>query len=571
MANFQELSNFIWGICDDVLRGLFKPHEYGEVVLPFVVLRRLDCVLEPQKDKVHELYTQYKDKVNDPAPIILNQIGTTFFNVSKYDLRRLRQDPQNIFLNFNNYLNGYNESVREIIENFQLDKPIEKLNKNNRLFLLVSKFSEIDLHPERVDNRTMGQVYEELLRRFSEMSNEESGDHYTPRDIVRLLVSLLFTGEEDNLKGKGIVRSIFDPCSGTGGLLTMGKEWVKEMINPDVEFILFGQELNPQTYSICKSDMMMLGENPNNIKGPSSSLSSDKFQGQKFDYQITNPPFGVSWKSDEEFVKNESANPNGRFSVGTPRISDGALLFLQHMISKMEDNGGRIGIILNGSPLFTGDSGSGESEIRRWIIENDWMECIVALPDQLFFNTGITTYIWIVTNRKKEHRKGKIQLINGADFFTPMKKSLGSKRKQISEEHIALLTKSYRDFSENEHSKIYPNAFFGYTKVTIEQPLKDEKGKVLKDKNGKPKPDSALRDYERIPLLEDVDGYFEREVKPHLPESWMDRDKDKVGYEINFSKYFYQYKPLRSLKEITDTLLQIEQESEGLFNKIVSE
>ncbi len=570
MANFQELSNFIWGICDDVLRGLFKPHEYGEVVLPFVVLRRLDCVLEPQKDKAHELYTQYKDKVNDPAPIILNQIGTTFFNVSKYDLRRLRQDPQNIFLNFNNYLNGYNESVREIIENFQLDKPIEKLNKNNRLFLLVSKFSEIDLHPERVDNRTMGQVYEELLRRFSEMSNEESGDHYTPRDIVRLLVSLLFTGEEDNLKGKGIVRSIFDPCSGTGGLLTMGKEWVKEMINPDVEFILFGQELNPQTYSICKSDMMMLGENPNNIKGPSSSLSSDKFQSQKFDYQITNPPFGVSWKSDEEFVKNESTNPNGRFSVGTPRISDGALLFLQHMISKMEDNGGRIGIILNGSPLFTGDSGSGESEIRRWIIENDWMECIVALPDQLFFNTGITTYIWIVTNRKKEHRKGKIQLINGADFFTPMKKSLGSKRKQISEEHIALLTKSYRDFSENDHSKIYPNAFFGYTKVTIEQPLKDEKGKVMKDKTGKPKPDSSLRDYERVPLLEDVDAYFEREVKPHLPESWMDRDKDKVGYEINFSKYFYQYKPLRSLKEITETLLQIEQESEGLFNKIMS-
>jgi type I restriction enzyme M protein len=569
MSNHQELSNFIWGICDDVLRGLFKPHEYGDVILPFVVLRRLDCVLEPQKDKVHELFNQYKDKVNDPTPIILDKVGTTFFNTSKYDLRRLKQDPQNVFLNFNNYLNGYNDSVREIIENFQLDKPIEKLHKNNRLFLLVDRFSEIDLHPDRVNNRMMGQVYEELLRRFSEMSNETSGDHYTPRDIVRLLVSLLFTGEEDNLKGKGIVRSLFDPCSGTGGLLTMGKEWVKEKVNPDVEFILFGQELNPQTYSICKSDMMMLGDNPNNIKGPSSSLSDDHFQGKKFDYMITNPPFGVSWKSEEEFVKNESSNPHGRFFVGTPRVSDGSLLFLQHMISKMEDKGGRIGIVLNGSPLFTGDSGSGESEIRKWIIENDWLECIVSLPDQLFFNTGITTYIWIVTNRKKKQRRGKVQLINGSNFHVPMKKSLGSKRKLITEEQLGVLTKTYKDFTENDHSKIFPNEYFGYTKVTIEQPSKNEKGKVVLDKQGNPKPDSSLRDYERVPLMDDVDEYFEREVKPHLPESWMDRDKDKVGYEINFTKYFYQYKPLRGLKEITEDLLQIESESEGLFNQII--
>jgi type I restriction enzyme M protein len=571
MSNHQELSNFIWGICDDVLRGLFKPHEYGDVILPFVVLRRLDCVLEPQKDKVHELFNQYKDKVNDPTPIILDKVGTTFFNTSKYDLRRLKQDPQNVFLNFNNYLNGYNDSVREIIENFQLDKPIEKLHKNNRLFLLVDRFSEIDLHPDRVNNRMMGQVYEELLRRFSEMSNETSGDHYTPRDIVRLLVSLLFTGEEDNLKGKGIVRSLFDPCSGTGGLLTMGKEWVKEKVNPDVEFILFGQELNPQTYSICKSDMMMLGDNPNNIKGPSSSLSDDHFQGKKFDYMITNPPFGVSWKSEEEFVKNESSNPHGRFFVGTPRVSDGSLLFLQHMISKMEDKGGRIGIVLNGSPLFTGDSGSGESEIRKWIIENDWLECIVSLPDQLFFNTGITTYIWIVTNRKKKQRRGKVQLINGSNFHVPMKKSLGSKRKLITEEQLGVLTKTYKEFTENDHSKIFPNEYFGYTKVTIEQPSKNEKGKVVLDKQGNPKPDSSLRDYERVPLMDDVDEYFEREVKPHLPESWMDRDKDKVGYEINFTKYFYQYKPLRSLEDITKDLIQIENESEGLFNQIINQ
>ena len=568
MSKHQELSNFIWGICDDVLRGLFKPHEYGDVILPFVVLRRLDCVLEPQKEKVIDLYNQYKDKVKDPTPIILDKVGTSFFNHSKYDIRRLKQDPHNIYLNFNNYLNGYNESVREIIENFQLDKPIEKLYKNYRLFLIIERFSEVDLHPDRVDNRMMGMVYEELLRRFSEMSNETSGDHYTPRDIVRLLVSLLFTNEESNLKGKGIVRSLFDPCSGTGGLLTMGKEWVNEKINPDVEFILFGQELNPQTYSICKSDMMMLGEHPNNIKG-GSSLSDDKFQGKKFDYQITNPPFGVSWKSEEEFVKNESSNPQGRFFIGTPRVSDGSLLFLQHMISKMEVNGGKIGIVLNGSPLFTGDSGSGESEIRRWIIENDWLECIVSLPDQLFFNTGITTYIWIVSNKKKKQRKGKVQLINGSELYVPMKKSLGSKRKIITEDQIEILTKTYKDFIENDYSKIFPNEYFGYTKITIEQPTKDDKGKIIKDKQGKPKPDSSLRDYERIPLLEDIEEYYQREVKPHLPESWMDREKDKVGYEINFTKYFYKYKPLRSLKEITQELVQIEKESEGLFNKIL--
>ena len=568
MANHQELSNLIWTTCDDILRGLFKPHEYGDVILPFVVLRRLDCVLEPQKDKVIELYAQFKDKVSDPAPIILNQIGTSFYNTSRFDLRRLKQDPQNIFLNFGNYLNGYDEGVREIIDNFQLEKPIEKLHKNNRLFKLIEMFSEVDLHPSKVDNRQMGMVYEELLRKFSEMSNETSGDHYTPRDIVRLLVSLLFTGEEDHLQGSGIVRSMFDPCCGTGGILTQGQEWVRESINPDVDFILFGQELNPQTYSICKSDMMLLGENPKNIR-LGSSLSNDGFQGKKFDYQITNPPFGVSWKSEQEFIENESQNPNGRFAIGTPRVSDGSLLFLQHMISKMEDKGGRIGIVLNGSPLFTGDSGSGESEIRKWIIENDWLECIVALPDQLFFNTGISTYIWIVSNRKPSERKGKVQLINASVFFQIMKKSLGSKRKFITEEQLQEITKTYRGFIENDNSKVFPNHFFGYTKVTIEQALMDAKGVAIKDKQGKPKADGSLRDFERIPLSEDIEQYYLREVKPHLPESWMDREKDKVGYEINFTKYFYQYKPLRSLGEIAKSLLEIEKESEGLFQEIL--
>ena len=563
-----DISSFIWNVCDDILRGLFKQHEYGDVILPFTVLRRLDCVLEPNKDRVVQLYNEFKSKVDDPTPIILNETKTTFFNHSKFDLSRLKQDPHNIYMNFSNYLGGFSKNVRDIIENFQLEKPVEKLNKNNRLFILIDKFSEFDFHPDKISNRNMGHIFEELLRKFSEMSNETSGEHYTPRDVVKLLVSLIFTEDTENLKGDGIVRSIFDPCCGTGGMLTVGKKWVHENINSNVIFRLLGQELNPYTYSICKSDMMITGEDPNNIR-LGSNLSNDQFQGDKFDYMITNPPFGVSWKSEKEFIENEQQNPNGRFTVGTPRTSDGSLLFLQHMISKMEDKGSRIGIVFNGSPLFTGDSGSGESEIRKWIIENDWLESIVSLPDSMFFNTGITTYLWIVTNKKTDRRKGKVQLINGSGFFKLMKKSLGSKRKFVSDDQRNELIKIYTDFQENEFCKIYPNEFFGYTKVTIEQPVM-KKDKIVTDNKGNPKPDTKKRDYERVPLTEDIEEYFEREVKPHLPDSWMDRTKDKVGYEINFTKYFYKYTPLRSLGEITEDLLRVDKESEGLMGEILS-
>lgn len=567
MSNHQELSSFIWKVCDDELRGLFKPHEYGDVILPFVVLRRLDCLLEKKKDLVVELYNETKDKVKDPSPIIKKKISLPFYNHSKFDLKRLKSDPNGLKINFPNYISGFSDNVFQILENFQLDKPVEKLLKNKKLYSLIDKFTEVDLHPNVVDNHMMGNIFEELLRRFSEMSNETSGEHYTPRDIVRLLVSLVFSENQDNLKGEGIIRSIFDPCCGTGGILTIGKSWVEDHISKSVKFILYGQELNPQTFSICKSDFLITGEDPDNIK-LGSSLSNDQFEGKTFDYMMTNPPFGVSWKSEQEFVENESKNPMGRFSVGLPRTSDGSLLFLQHMIHKMKPEGSRIGIIFNGSPLFTGDCGSGESEIRKWIIENDWLECIVGLPDQMFFNTGISTYIWIVTNKKSKKRKGKVQLIEGSSFHKIMKKSLGSKRKYINEEQINELLKIYSNFSEGEYCKIYSNTFFGYTKVIVEQPMM-ENGKVVEDKKGERKPDTSLRDSERIPLGVDIDEYYEREVKPHLPNSWMDRSKDSIGYEINFTKYFYKYKPLRSLDEITKDLMKLEEESENLLNQIV--
>jgi type I restriction enzyme M protein len=566
MSNHNEISSFIWRVCDDELRGLFKPHEYGEVILPFVVLRRLDCLLEEKKDEVVELYNELKDQIDDLSPIIRKRTGLSFYNTSRFDLKRLKSDPNGLKMNFPNYLNGFSENVFQIIENFQLDKPVEKLLKNNKLYSLIDKFTEVDLHPSKVDNHTMGSIFEELLRKFSEMSNETSGEHYTPRDIVNLLVSLVFTGDEENLSGEGIIRTIFDPCCGTGGMLTIGKDWVNENISDEVRFQLYGQELNPQTFSICKSDFLITGEEPDNIR-LGSSLSNDQFIGRQFDYMITNPPFGVSWKSEQSFIEDESKNPQGRFSVGTPRTSDGSLLFLQHMISKMRPEGSRIGVVFNGSPLFSGDSGSGESEIRKWIIENDWLECIVSLPNNLFFNTGITTYIWILTNKKKLNRKGKIQLINGESFFSFMKKKLGEKRKEIDENHRIKILDLYTSFEENEFSRIYENEFFGYNKIIIEQP-KIENGKILRDKNGNLKPDSKLRDFERVPLGVDIEEYYEKNVLPHLQNSWVNYDNIKKGYEINFTKYFYNYQPLRSSDEIVRDILDLDNEIEGIQNQI---
>ncbi len=567
MSNHNEISSFIWNVCDDVLRGLFKQHEYGDVIIPFLVLRRLDCVLEGKKNEIIKVHQEYKDKFDDTSKIINSKLNLKFSNYSRYDLNRLKDEPNKLSENFYDYLSSFSTNVQDIIQNFGIQKHIDKLDSNDKLYILIEKFTDIDLHPNVIENHVMGNIFEELLRKFSEMSNETSGEHYTPRDIVRLLVSLVFSPDKDKLSQPNKIISVYDPCCGTGGMLSIGKNWVHENINPKVDINLFGQELNPQTYSICKSDFLITDEEPDNIK-LGSTLTKDQHTSRGFDYMITNPPFGVSWKSEEKQVLNESSESGGRFSVGTPRVSDGSLLFLQHLISKMETQGSRIGIVFNGSPLFTGDSGGGESEIRKWIIENDWLECVVQLPDSLFFNTGITTYVWIVSNNKKSNRKGKVQLIDGSNLFKPMKKSLGSKRKEVSDEQRELILKTYSDFKETEISKIFENKFFGYTKVFIEQPLR-ENGVIVKDKKGVVKTDGSLRDNERVPLGVDVDEYFEREVKPHLPESWMDRSKDSIGYEINFTKYFYQYKPLRSLSDLTKELLDLEKESDGIMNKLI--
>ena len=566
----MSLSSLIWNAADDELRGLFKPHEYGSVILPFVVLRRLDCTLESNKDEIYNLYEKYKDDLDDPSPIIKDKIKLSYFNTSKYDLSRLKSDPQNIMVNFSNYINGYSDNVHDILENFDLTKHVAKLDKHNRLYKLIDKFTEVDLHPDKVSNHEMGSVYEELLRKFSEQHNEESGDHFTPRDIVKLLVSLVFEGDKESLQGTGKIRSIYDPCCGTGGMLTIGKEWIHENINSKLKINLYGQELNDTTYAICKSDFLITGEDPGNIRGPKSSLSEDQFQGQKYDYMIVNPPFGVSWKSEKEFVENEKGDPNGRFFVGTPRTSDGSLLFLQHLIHKMEPSASRIGIVFNGSPLFTGDAGSGESEIRKWIIENDWLESVIQLPDRMFFNTGITTYLWIVTNNKNTKRKGKVQLVDGSKFFVNMRKNLGDKGKEISDENRQEILETYLKFEENDVCKIYDNSFFGYTKVQIEQPLVVD-AKIKKDKKGNTKPDPALRDHERVELSENVDEYYEREVKPHIQDSWMDRSKDKIGYEINFNKYFYKFIPLRSLEDISKDLQSLDKEIKQISIEMTNE
>ncbi|GMT46895.1 MAG: restriction endonuclease subunit M [bacterium] len=604
MIQFKDKANLIWEVAD-LLRGDYKQSDYGKVILPMTVLRRLDCVLAPNKQKVLE-YLPKVEKLSDSAKdLTLNKIAkANFHNRSRFDFAKLVADPNHIAANLRNHINGYSASAREIIEYFNFDDQIERMDdpKADILFQVVRKFAEIDLAD--MGTMQMGYVFEDLIRRFAEQSNETAGEHFTPREVIKLMVNVLFNGDSHALTQAGIVKTLYDPACGTGGMLSIGEQHLKDF-NPDAKLEVFGQEINPESYAICKSDMLIKGQNPANIKF-GNTFTVDGLREEKFDYMLSNPPFGVDWKKAAKIIKDEHQNLGfaGRFGAGLPRINDGSLLFLLHMISKMKpakDGGSRIGIVFNGSPLFTGQGGSGESNIRQWIIENDWLEAIIALPDQLFYNTGISTYIWILNNNKSERRKGKIQLINATGskdeelmtegkldvnrFWEKMSRSLGNKRKQIAENGenrgIGYITKLYGDFQENEFVKIMPNEFFGYWRVTVEQPLRDESGNIITARGGKPKPDTKLRDYENIPFLrKDPSGklipqtiaeYFEREVKPHLPDAWIDEEKTKTGYEINFTKYFYEFKPLRSLAEIKADILALEATSLELEKTVLED
>ncbi len=617
MTLFKDKANLIWEVAD-LLRGDYKQSDYGKVILPLTILRRLDCVLAPNKQKVLD-YLPKVEKLSDHAKdLTLNkQAGFNFHNHSQFDFVKLIADPNHIAANLRNHINGYSASAREIIEYFSFDDQIERMDdpRADILFQVVKKFGEIDL--VGMDTMQMGYMFEDLIRRFAEQSNETAGEHFTPREVIKLMVNVLFNADNQALTQAGIVKTLYDPACGTGGMLSIGEQHLSEF-NPNAKLEVFGQEINPESYAICKSDMLIKGQNPGNIKF-GNTFTVDGLREEKFDYMLSNPPFGVDWKKAAKIIKDESANLGfaGRFGAGLPRINDGSLLFLQHMISKMKappenskkNGGSRIGIVFNGSPLFTGQAGSGETNIRQWIIENDWLEAIIALPDQLFYNTGISTYIWILNNNKSERRKGKIQLINATGtkdgelmaagerdfnrFWEKMPRSLGNKRKQIPDlsnnnggetKGIGFITKLYGDFEENEFVKILPNEFFGYWRITVEQPQKDEDGNIITLRGDKPKPDAKLRDYENIPFLRDVETlhatslqpqtieeYFEREVKPHLPNAWVDENKTKTGYEINFTKYFYEFKPLRSLAEIKADILALEASSLELEKTVLED
>lgn len=493
MENFNQKTQMIWNIAD-ILRGGWHQYEYQNVILPLVVLKRLDSILTDTKSKVLDQYNEYNGKVN-VEPILKSASGVGFYNISPYDFKKLTEEPSQIAANFSNYLNGFSENIRDIFEKFDFNQQFEKLKEGNSLFLIIQELNKVDLHPKSVDNHQMGLIFEELLRKFSEMSNETAGEHYTPRDVIKLMVEVLLDPDLESLKNPHIIRTVYDPACGTGGMLTVAKDYITSEINPNADIFLYGQELNSVTYAMAKSDMLIKGENPDYIKGgekdtsKASTLSNDQFFGEVFDYGLSNPPYGVDWKKDKQAVEKEAERGfSGRFGAGTPRISDGQLLFMQHLVSKMrpvKDGGSRIAIVHNGSPLFTGDAGSGESEIRRWLLEKDYLETIIALPDQLFYNTGINTYLWYITNRKSTERKGKVQLIDGRKFFQKMRKSLGSKRHDISVADKNKILDIYRDFKDGEFSKIFNTIEFGYRQITIERPLKlsfdfnDEKIKAL--------------------------------------------------------------------------------------------
>ena len=666
MNNFGDKVSFIWSIAD-LIRDTFKRGKYQDVILPFTVLRRLDCVLEPTKEEVLTAYHQYKDKLDNLDPLLCKKSGFAFYNSCPYDFEKLLDDPKQLAANLKLYINSFSGNMREVLEKFDFANTIDKLEQSDLLFLVTERFQNIDLHPDKVSNLEMGYIFEELIRKFNEALDENPGEHFTPREVIQLMVNLIFSPDKTQLSQEYITRSVYDPCCGSGGMLTIAKDRILEL-NPKAQVFLFGQEVNPETFAVCKSDLYMKsvdGKDAENIKF-GSTLSQDQHSDKTFDYLLANPPYGKDWKRDKDAVETEAQKAGSRFSAGTPRISDGQLLFLQHMIARMKpetQGGSRVAIVMNGSPLFTGDAGSGESEIRRWILENDWLEAIIALPNDLFYNTGIATYIWVLTNHKAAERRGKVQLINASEFWLPMRKSLGSKRREISSQHIREITEIFQSFQPSEVSKIFDREDFGYRKITVERPLRlnfqasperierlkeqsafaslavskkksdemkgieeqagkeqqrlildilnsfpdtlyqdrgefekvlkkamktkgitvapavykailsalserDESANICLDKQGNPEPDTDLRDTENVPLKQDINDYFDREVLPHVTDAWIsDTVRDvrdgaigKVGYEINFNRYFYKYQPPRTLEAIEADIKEVEGE-----------
>jgi type I restriction enzyme M protein len=671
--NHSDIVSFIWGVAD-LIRDTFKRGKYQDVILPLTVLRRLDCVLAPTKARALETNARLRDKLDNLDPQLRRASGFAFYNTSLYDFERLLGDAPNLAANLRNYINGFSHNMREVVEKFDFDNTIAKLDEAGLLFKVLERFKNVNLHPDIIDNPTMGMIFEELIRRFNEALNENPGEHFTPRDVVHLMADLLLAGDEGPIRRAGVICTVCDPCCGSGGMLTITKDHIlgtpeRPGLNPQADIHLFGQEVNPETFAICKSDLFMKsldGRDAENVLF-GSMLSNDRHAGRHFDYLIANPPYGKDWKRDEEDVKAEHTRGEaGRFGAGLPRISDGQLLFLQHMLSHMqppEEGGSRVTIIMNGSPLFTGDAGSGESEIRRWILEHDWLEALVALPEQLFYNTGIATYVWVLTNRKSPARQGKVQLIDATSFWVPMRKSLGDKRREIPSDRAAQILGLLHAVEENEYSKIFPTTHFGFRKITVERPLRlnfqvsperlarledesafqnlgvskkrdawaksieeadgralqqairamlsalpealfldrdtflkalhqaakqaglklaasvqkailfalserDDTAAVCRDKDGHPELDPELRDTESVPLIERIEDFFAREVQPHVPDAWIntairdekDGEVGKVGYEINFNRYFYKYQPPRPLEEIEADIKTLERE-----------
>ena len=652
MQNHAEIAEFLWKIAD-LIKDDYDAKDYEDVILPFTLLRRLDCVLQPTRKLVHEDAEKYKTVPTETRSALLTRsAGQNFYNTSEYSLDELIKRPNDLAQNFSAYLAGFSANVKDILYNFSggeekgLSPIYETLQRKRLLFKVTQSFTEVDLSPESVDNHGMGTIFEYLIRKFKEAGNEAAGQFYTPRDIIRLMVKLMFEPDRARLARESLV-GIYDPACGTGGMLTIAKEYLLGGINSALDVSLYGQELNEKTYAIAKADMLMKGENPENIKRE-NTLSHDLLPGWQFNYMLSNPPFGKDWKNIRETIEAEhQRGDSGRYGPGLPDVGDGAMLFLLHKLSKMAPQGSKIAVIFNGSPLFNGDAGSGPSNIRKHLLENDWLDAIVALPNDLFYNTGIATYIWLINNRKIIERRGKVQLINanGADFYTLLRRNLGKKRVEISEDQAVAILGIYQAFEESRVSKIFDTTDFGYTKVCVERPLRlrydltevqrqrllldaavlklkdnraerlmdvlaalearapwmsdldffaaladrlpwkltaglirviravlgvrHEDAEPVRDAEGQPVPDSELRDFENVPLKEDIDAYFEREVLPHVPDAWMDREKDKVGYEISFTKYFYEYTPLRSTEEIAAELLALDEETENLLREIV--